>query len=711
MAGETAAPAFKPPRPLPETLAAVGRRCASGDGKGCGEVTVALVARGLPWALIDPWARRGCDLGDGAACAALAEQGLRVFTRWQELMSGEPVPPGLLPSLMGLCERGDWKTCARLASLYGLAGCPAAQTAHTYAEIEGDPELTARALTLARPHAEAACDAGTAEACSWLGAMFAGDCGYGVDRPRAEALFNKALTLEGEVERCRDGEARACSGVFGDCRAFEGALTTRPQADPSPIALPIANAMASSSLPPWKGYRFGVDQLHDGDLTTSWQPLDKRDGGVDQWVELILAEPRIASAIQIANGFQRRDALGDLFQLNGRLWRFRLEFSDHTMEYVDLDPGVRGRIRVEFPPRIVRSVRLVVLLTKPGEKWKDLAISEIELLGNREKPDTAMASLAAVCALPSAVAKAPCAAGDWEACGRHHLYAPEAERLAARLLALETGVRLCGIGGHAEVCRQAAELLVKVTGPSDKSTALLNRACSLGDWGACGDLGCHTHFPGGGSPGTDLEAAKGVCEAGCKAGEIHSCFALSEARFPGFSSALSHPENKRYRERLRGCTDVDSCLGVIEEVEGLDGRDFAADLTQQLRLLGAAELACSAGSARGCAALATASLDPVFSEAAHKRACELDPGACGSGPSEEEAASDPPDLADLIRRCGHHESGACDLLCESLQISYDTSVEDPEALAALTPHAQPALGMSAELLLVMCAEYDLHNHP
>lgn len=703
-------PAFTPPRALPEVLAAAGRRCVSGDGAGCGEVTAGLVARGVPWVLIDPWARRGCDLRDGAACDALGEQVLRLFLSWHELMTDDPVPPGLLPRLIGLCERGDWKICARLAGLHGLSECPAAQLAHTHAEIEADPELTRRALTLARPVAQAACDAGAAQACSWLGAMFARECGYGIDRPRAEALFAKALTHAGEVERCRGGDLKACGGVFQDCTAFEGALTTRPEADASPVVLPIARSLASSSLPPWKGYRFGVEHLHDGDLTTSWQPLDKRHGGEGQWVELHFAEPRVVSAIQIANGFQRRDAIGDLFLLNARLWRFRLEFSDHTMEYVDLDPSIRGRVRIEFSPRVVRGVRLVVGATRPGEKWQDLAISEIELLGNRDKPALVEDALPSACGLPSTVAKAPCDAGDWRACGLHHGYARRGERRAAQQLAVATGEKLCAAPGHPEVCHATAELLVRLDGPSARASALANRGCSLGAWDACAALGCHGDFPGAGSPSPDFQAAKGVCARGCEAGEIHSCLALSDAKFPGFASDLSHPENKRYRARLRGCTDVDSCLGVIEAVEALDGRDFAADATTPLRLVGAAELACELGSAAGCAALAVAAAEFPIGEAAGRRACELDPGPCGASRSEE-PEPDLPDLADLIRRCGHHESDACSRACEGLGVFYDTSLEDGEALEALVPHAQPALGMSAELLLAMCAEYDLANQP
>jgi hypothetical protein len=703
--GAQGAPAFTPPRPLPDDLAASGQRCARGDGAAFGEVIGALVNRRVPCALIDPWAQRGCSLRDPASCAALGDHAFQVFLRWHELPFDVLAPPEYLTTALGVCEGGDWKTCARLASVFGLSECRAARIISTYGEVEGDPELTRRVLAKAQPAARAACDTGESAACKWLGAMAAGECGYGRDLRLAEALFGNALANKPGVELCRKGDGIACDGLFRDYLAFENALTVTPEADADPVALPIANAHASSVLPSWKGYRFDVGQLLDGDLTTSWQPLDKRHGGVGQWVELAFSEPRLVSAIQVANGFQRRDALGDLFLLNGRVWRFRLEFSDQSMVHVDLDKTTRGRVTIAFPPRVVRSVRLVVGASWPGEKWKDLAISEIALLGNRAIPTPVAASLPAPCALPSSVAKAPCAAGDWKACHQHFAYARGGERRAAELLAIATGEKLCGTPEHAEVCRDTAGLLVRLEGPSAKSNALVNRACSLGVYGACGELGCHGDIVGGSYPSVDYKPEPGVCEQGCKAGDTFSCIALDEARHPGYLTDLAHPENKRLRARLRTCTDLASCLAQAEELEALDGREFASDPLASLRQIGAAELACEGGSARACAILALVARDHPIGEAAQKRACELDPGPCGN-----EAASAEPDVdvAALVARCSRHEARACDDLCEALEVTYDS---EPSDLEWTTPHAQPALGMTAGLLQTMCIEYHLFALP
>ncbi len=663
-----------------------------------------LVNRRVPWALIEPWAHRGCSLSDRTSCTALGDYAFQVFLRWHELPFGDP-PPEHLTTSLGLCEGGDWKTCARLASTFGLSECPAARIISTYAEVEGDPERTRRVLALALPAARAACDTGESAACAWLGAMFASECGYGRDPHLAEALFGNALANKPEVERCRTGDASACGRLFGSCLAFENALTIIPEAEADPMALPIAHAHASSVLPPWKGYRFDVGQLLDGDLTTSWQPLDKRHGGVGQWVELGFSEPRVVSAIQIANGLQHRDTFGDLFLLNGRVRRFRLEFSDQSMIDADLDKTTRGRVRFKFAPRVVRSVRLVVVTSWPGEKWNDIAISEIELLGNRAMPTSVAASLPASCALPSSVAKAPCAAGDWKACHQHFAYARGGERRAAELLAIATGEKLCGPPEHAEVCHETAGLLVRLEGPSARSNGLTNRACSLGVYGACGELGCHGDVVGGWYSSVNYKPEPGMCERGCKAGDTISCIALDEARHPGYLTDLAHPENKRLRARLRDCSDRASCLAQAEGLEALDGREFASDPLGSLKLIGAAELACEGGSARGCALLASAASHHPIGEAAEKRACELDPGPCGyeAAPAEPDV-----DVAALVARCGRHEARACDDLCEALEVTYDSGPADLESLA---PHAQPALGMTAELLLTMCAEYDLFTLP
>jgi hypothetical protein len=135
----------------------------------------------------------------------------------------------------------------------------------------------------------------------------------------------------------------------------------------------------SSAAKPYQGLEFGGNQLVDGDPTTSWQP---RDASAPRTIDLELGGERTVTALDVWNGFQRRDGHGDLFALNARARTIRLTFSDGTTREVILDGETRGPQRIDLDSKQASSIRLEVVDVFEGGRWKDdLAISQIRVLG------------------------------------------------------------------------------------------------------------------------------------------------------------------------------------------------------------------------------------------------------------------------------------------------------------------------------------------
>ncbi len=139
---------------------------------------------------------------------------------------------------------------------------------------------------------------------------------------------------------------------------------------------------ASSSLPKWKDYTFGPENLFDNDVTTSWQPKTK-GGGAGEWVQLDFGAEWTITGVDVANGLQRHDTLGNLFYKNNRITKARLEFSDRTRIFLSLDDRYFGYLHFDIPPKRTRSLRLVVEAVQKGEQWNDLAVSELLVHGRQ----------------------------------------------------------------------------------------------------------------------------------------------------------------------------------------------------------------------------------------------------------------------------------------------------------------------------------------
>ncbi len=142
---------------------------------------------------------------------------------------------------------------------------------------------------------------------------------------------------------------------------------------------------ASSEHKKWKHYRFTADQLGDRDLATSWQPAKGK--AVGEWLEVWAGHadspplPMTVDAIEIANGFQTKDKLGDLFAANARARQLTIAVDGKAMGVVELGEQQRGYVRIPVGGVRAETVRITIDSVWPGKKWQDVAISEVAIIG------------------------------------------------------------------------------------------------------------------------------------------------------------------------------------------------------------------------------------------------------------------------------------------------------------------------------------------
>lgn len=166
--------------------------------------------------------------------------------------------------------------------------------------------------------------------------------------------------------------------------APSGIAETQMPSVPSPappsvdddVKAPI-KVTASSIQKAGPGYSFTPANLIDGDLTTSWQPT----GPNGAWIRLDFASEINVTSVEIANGFQINDKFGNEFELNRRIEKARIRFSDNNEQSIHFDPDVRGFVRFDVNRKSTTSVMILIDTTYPGTRWNDLAVSEIVVRG------------------------------------------------------------------------------------------------------------------------------------------------------------------------------------------------------------------------------------------------------------------------------------------------------------------------------------------
>jgi len=162
------------------------------------------------------------------------------------------------------------------------------------------------------------------------------------------------------------------------------------QAAPVPAAaadapLRVAGISASSTMRDFQDkttgtrYQFNPEQMLDGRVSTCWQAL----GYQGQWLQVDLEGEQVVTGLEIANGFQRQDALGDLFRMNDRIRTARVVFlgAAEGPAALAFEPDTAGFKRFTFAPRRCRGLRIEVLDTWAGSKWRHLSVSEVRVFG------------------------------------------------------------------------------------------------------------------------------------------------------------------------------------------------------------------------------------------------------------------------------------------------------------------------------------------
>ncbi|MCA9513980.1 MAG: hypothetical protein KC635_03475 [Myxococcales bacterium] len=153
---------------------------------------------------------------------------------------------------------------------------------------------------------------------------------------------------------------------------------------PAPPAgvLPAFEVKVSAAQKDVGGYRFAAANLTDGDLTNGWQAPTWKEGQPGPWVEVVLGGEHTVTAVEIGNGWQRRDGNGDLFGMNARAAEVTLTFGDGATETVTL-PDERGMHRVELAaPKQTDRVRITVTKLYEGSAWpRDLSLAEVQIIG------------------------------------------------------------------------------------------------------------------------------------------------------------------------------------------------------------------------------------------------------------------------------------------------------------------------------------------
>ncbi|MCC6874911.1 MAG: hypothetical protein IT378_11450 [Sandaracinaceae bacterium] len=195
-----------------------------------------------------------------------------------------------------------------------------------------------------------------------------------------EGTFCQAIT----DDDC--AQAEACT-KHGACKAWAGiCVSDLAGSDPlSPIcdAVEVTGLTASASsehkaTPP---YHFEASQLVDRDRRTSWQP-DSKKGGVGEVITLKLPAPARLARLDVANGFQLRDMLGDLFAMNNRAARVLVRAGGVTVA-ATLPADGRGFAPISLPPVSTDKLTIEILTVEKGWRWNDLALTELRVYSCR----------------------------------------------------------------------------------------------------------------------------------------------------------------------------------------------------------------------------------------------------------------------------------------------------------------------------------------
>lgn len=151
---------------------------------------------------------------------------------------------------------------------------------------------------------------------------------------------------------------------------------------PVPIGLPVRSYQASRFLEEGRT-KHEARRAFDGMLRTAWTVRDPVDG---DWVEGCLPRSNRIGRVWLTTGYEVPDARpGDLFVLNAHVRHATVELREGgnvvTSRSVEVGAGERS-MEVEFDDVTASCVRVVSHTVWPGQRWQDLCVSEISVIGS-----------------------------------------------------------------------------------------------------------------------------------------------------------------------------------------------------------------------------------------------------------------------------------------------------------------------------------------
>lgn len=146
----------------------------------------------------------------------------------------------------------------------------------------------------------------------------------------------------------------------------------------APDALPFEiDRIYATSFLVENGKEFNVENIFDGDVTTTWAEGVSGLGFGETITVYFIGSPTI-SGIRINTGYQKDR---DSFLKNARPYLFFITFSDNSFEMIEIEKNEMGEQEVMFSNPVETSSVIIRLQgIEPGSAYEDSCISEIDFI-------------------------------------------------------------------------------------------------------------------------------------------------------------------------------------------------------------------------------------------------------------------------------------------------------------------------------------------
>lgn len=131
-------------------------------------------------------------------------------------------------------------------------------------------------------------------------------------------------------------------------------------------------------------FDYGPESLFDKEKGTAW--VEGVPGqGVGEWIVVEFDRLRLVTAIEVTNGYMKEL---DIYQKNGRVKEFKVEFSEREKKSVTLkDTGTPQPIPLpKDQPLKAYWIKFTIESVYPGIKFDDTAISELHIVSEPAQP-------------------------------------------------------------------------------------------------------------------------------------------------------------------------------------------------------------------------------------------------------------------------------------------------------------------------------------